>query len=493
MQVLTYSFNERKEEPLYEYLYKEIKHDIEQGIIAPGEKLPSKRAFSRHLGVSLITVEGAYTQLIAEGYVISKERKGYYANSVLPEPTLTTQRHRQNSFKPFLKNKFQGALSRESKSEKREEKPSYFADLTGSEVARGRFPYGSWSKSIRDALSCESEQVLIGNSDTAGSRRLREVLANYLYSFRGMEVDPECIVIGAGSQILDNMIIQLLGQMHTYGIENPGYPRLQQLYRANRVNLVCLPLDDKGVVTEALYGSDVSVMHVMPSHQFPTGLITPISRRYELLAWASEGDRYLIEDDFDSEFRLTGRPIPSLQSIDKQGRVIYTNTFSKTLGPAFRLGYMVLPHALKERFDKTLSFYSCTVSAVDQLALARFIEQGDYERHVNRMRNYYRALRNKLISELMKSSFSSRISLYSQDSGIHFVMHVETKEQEQRLALELQKRGVNIVSLSEFYLDATMAKNKETSSGRARFLMSYSGLSEEAIPKVISVMEEVFK
>lgn len=176
-----------------------------------------------------------------------------------------------------------------------------------------------------------------------------------------MEVDPECLY-RTGSQILDNMIIQLLGQTHTYGIENPAIQGCSSCIVQTGLIWYVFLLTIKEWLTEALYGSDVSVMHVMPSHQFPTGLITPISRRYELLAWASEGDRYLIEDDFDSEFRLTGRPIPSLQSIDKQGCVIYTNTFSKTLGPAFRLGYMVLPHALKERFDETLSFYSCTVS-----------------------------------------------------------------------------------------------------------------------------------
>lgn len=522
--MLTYSLSDRKEEPLYEFLYRQIKRDIETGEIASGEKLPSKRSLAQHLGVSLITVEGAYTQLIAEGYVVSKERKGYYASKVPSELLLNSKQTAPTEKAPTSKtvknngthgsiNRYDGPVklnnattvsqpSRQNKSTN-----TYFADLTGSEVARGKFPYAVWSKSIRDALSCESEQALIGNSDAAGSWRLRQVIAKYLHSFRGMDVNPECIVIGAGSQVLDNMIIQLLGQQRCYGIENPGYPRLSRLYQVNSAVLVYIPLDEKGVIVDALGASKVSVMHVMPSHQFPTGIVTSIGRRYELLAWASENnERYLIEDDFDCEFRLTGRPIPSMQSIDTQGKVIYTNTFSKTLGPAFRLGYMVLPQRLKEQFDKKLSFYSCTVSAVDQLALARFIEQGDYERHINRMRTYYRSLRDALISALMNSSFASRVSFYSQDSGIHFVMQVQTNKPEQMLAQALRARGINIASLSEFYFDEASwskklsachsahhsAEHNKTSLSRARFFMGYSGLAQEAIPSVIKTMEEVF-
>ncbi len=539
--MLTYSLSERKEQPLYEFLYQCIKRDIETGAILPGEKLPSKRKLAQHLGVSLITVEGAYTQLIAEGYVVAKERKGYYASKLLSESFVPSMQS-QPTANLLKKNSSHAKVPHSSKvpfgSSYQNKLPStYFADVTGTEVARGKFPYATWSKSIRDTLSCEPEQALIGNSDAAGSLRLRQVIASYLCSFRGMDVSPECIVVGAGSQVLDNMIVQLLGQQRCYGIESPGYPRLSRLYQANNAELAYIPLDEKGVVVSALDASKVSVMHVMPSHQFPTGIVTPISRRYELLAWASEGnERYLIEDDFDSEFRLTGRPIPSMQSIDTQGKVIYTNTFSKTLGPAFRLGYMVLPQALKEQFDKKLSFYSCTVSAVDQLALARFIEQGDYERHVNRMRTYYRSLRDALIVTLMNSSFAPRLSLHSQDSGIHFVMELQTSKPEQQLAQTLRSRGINIAPLSEFYFDealdegmdetschhinsihhtnaalysnlahhspATHHKNQtchnnstrrnNVSSLGARFLVSYSGLAKEAIPKMVKIMEEVF-
>ena len=559
--MLTYSFADKGELSLYEYLYQCIRSDIEKGVIAPGEKLPSKRGFARHLGVSLITVEGAYSQLVAEGYLRAEPRRGYYACDLRKEGIaarsgragvavgigVQTRAHDERSYETlpeeglaqaYASLAYAGEGARAAVpshgAHRGESEPrvgtanvqgELIADFTGSSVPLGLFPYAAWAKSVRDALTRESERALVGEMGPAGAWRLRTAIANHLRGFRGMDVNPECIVVGAGSQVLYNWLVQLLGRGLRYGVEDPGYLRLSRIYEANNVLLSHIPLDANGVNMESVAQSKVDVLHLMPSHQFPTGIVTSISRRYELLGWASAAEnRYLIEDDYDCEFRLTGRPIPSLQSIDAAGKVIYTNTFTKSLGPAFRIGYMALPPALAQRFQQELGFYSCTVSAIDQLALARFIESGDYERHVNRLRTHYRSVRDALVEALQASAFAQRIQVEEQDAGIHFLLGIEAGGgvlQTSRLATHKQgparryrfdnesekvaqgtsaeiankwerafteaagSEGVRIVPLSAFYSKSAAA---ESGSVR-RFLVSYGGIELESVEPAVAALE----
>lgn len=564
--MLTYSFSNKGELSMYEYLYRCIRSDIEAGAIAPGEKLPSKRSFARHLGVSLITVEGAYSQLIAEGYLRAEPRRGYFAcdlnssgvvsgrkpsllgvgssslgtthptdGDLLPEEGLAQAyaslaaagRPREDR----IDADGQSATLASSSGENGFNGEAVFADFTGSSVPLGMFPYAAWAKSLRDALTRESERMLVGETGFAGTLRLRKAVADHLRGFRGMEVDPECIVVGAGSQVLYNWLVQLLGRNLHYGVEDPGYLRLSRIYEANNVELSHIPLDENGIDMASVVESSADVLHLMPSHQFPTGIVTSIGRRYELLGWASAKDnRYLVEDDYDCEFRLTGRPIPSLQSIDATGKVIYANTFTKSLGPAFRIGYLVLPPELADRFRRELGFYSCTVSAIDQLALARFIESGDYERHVNRLRTYYRSVRDALVSAFQASSFSERVSIEEQDAGIHFIMgiSIDAKMPEVRksapqghatryrfddVATEnakdccqpaspvaesrwerefvdaAQGRGVRIVPLSLFY-----SKSAAPERGPVRrFLVSFGGIELDSVEPAVAVLEHAVR
>lgn len=564
--MLTYSFSNKGELSMYEYLYRCIRSDIESGAIAPGEKLPSKRSFARHLGVSLITVEGAYSQLIAEGYLRAEPRRGYFAcdlnssgvvsgrkpsllgvgssslgttyptdGDLLPEEGLAQAyaslaaagRPREDR----IDADGQSATLASSSGENGFNGEAVFADFTGSSVPLGMFPYAAWAKSLRDALTRESERMLVGETGFAGALRLRKAIADHLRGFRGMEVDPECIVVGAGSQVLYNWLVQLLGRNLHYGVEDPGYLRLSRIYEANNVALSHIPLDENGIDMASVVESSADVLHLMPSHQFPTGIVTSIGRRYELLGWASAKDnRYLVEDDYDCEFRLTGRPIPSLQSIDATGKVIYANTFTKSLGPAFRIGYLVLPPELADRFRRELGFYSCTVSAIDQLALARFIESGDYERHVNRLRTYYRSVRDALVSAFQASSFSERVSIEEQDAGIHFIMgiSIDAKMPEVRksapqghatryrfddVATEnakdccqpaspvaesrwerefvdaAQGRGVRIVPLSLFY-----SKSAAPERGPVRrFLVSFGGIELDSVEPAVAVLEHAVR
>ena len=472
--MLTYDLSQRDDTPLYEYLYELIAADIREGRLEANKKLPSKRALAKHLGVSLITVEGAFSQLVAEGYVRAVERKGYYVCDLIPAAA------------PVAAGTPASADWAESTAAKKA--PACTYDLRGGSLS-GAFPYDTWARSLREALSQESEAMLVGPQDPLGTLRLRRVLANYLHEFRGMSVSPDQIVIGAGAQYLYNMIIQLLGPQVQVAIENPGYPRLEQIYRVNRISVFHIPMDDQGIRVDLLAASGANLVHLTPSHQFPTGLVTSAPRRYELLSWASQDSaRYIIEDDYDCEFRLAGKPIAPLQRLDAQGQVIYTNTFTKSLGSAFRIGYMVLPPALADRYERELGFYSCTVSAVDQLALARFIESGAYERHVNRMRTQYRALRDQLINALRASRLADRLSFAAQDSGIHFLLGVRSRCSGEELQRRAGEHGVAISCLQSFY------QGKQAEEGAVRWLVAgYSSLEPSQIASCVGALEAAWR
>lgn len=463
--MLDYNLESRGEKSLYDYLYQRIRDDITSGAIGAGDRLPSKRAFAQHLGVSVVTVEAAYAQLVAEGYVKARPRSGYFAVA-LQGPGEAKPRLRAPAPKP------------------RKEGPSIAVavDLTGNEDAGAA---ALWSRALRRTLAEEPEHEAFLPTPAAGSVRLRQALADYLRQSRGMEVDPGRIVVGAGAQVLDNMLVQLLGRDAAFAVEDPGYPRLKRLYAANGVRRVAqVPLDGEGVRTDALIASGADVLHIMPSHQFPTGIVTSISRRYELLGWASAGSlrrRWIIEDDFDCEFRLAGRPVPPLAAIDAEGRVVYTNTFSKGLGSGMRLAYMMLPEELANRYTSELGFYSSTVSSVQQMTLARLLESGDYERHVNRMRKQRREERDALIEALDASAAGGRFCFEEADSGLHFVLAAESARGEGELAADLLARGVRVAPLSSF---AALPENATRPDGLRRFVIQYGGLTENQIELV---------
>lgn len=420
--MLTYDLNSRGDKSLYEFLYESIRADIESGAIGPLQKLPSKRVLARHLGVSLITVEGAYAQLIAEGYVFSQQRRGYFALDLGPTGA-------PGGDVPARASDGDGCLqdvSRRAQGESFSEVPAGTEghpvryDFTGARPVAGVFPYSLWAKTMRQVLSRESEASLVDASRAQGSIELRSAIADYLQGFRGMPVDADQVVVGAGAQVLYQLLLQLLGRNGAIAVEDPGYPRLTSIYEANDAVVRHIPLDASGVRVDCLRESGARVLHCMPSHQYPTGTVMSAARRREVLDWASEHQgRYIIEDDYDCEFRLAGRPIPALQSIDSAGKVIYANTFTRSLGPAFRFGYMVLPVQLAREFRERLGFYTNTVSALDQLALARFMKEGLYERHVNRLRSHYRK-----VQALLADAFRSHggFSVAALDSGLHFIL-----------------------------------------------------------------------
>lgn len=483
--MLTYRMDDRGEQSLYEYLYTCIKRDIETGKIAADEHMPSKRRFAEHLGVSVITVENAYAQLVAEGYLRAVERKGYYANRLAGAGARSRARSRERV----------APKSAPSTLPAPPEPTGLVADFTGGS-ATGLFPYARWAHTLRTTLGEESEETLKGELDPLGSPRLRKAIAAYLRGFRGVQVDPDNVVVGAGSQVLYNLLVQLLGYDRRFAVEEPGYPRLTRIYETCGVRLSHIPLVEDGVDVAALRTSGADVLHCMPSHQYPTGIVTPVSRRYELLGWASEAPgRYIIEDDYDCEFRFTGKPIPSLQSIDASGRVIYANTFAKSLGPGFRMGYLVLPDELAAAFRAKLGFYTNTSSAIDQLVLARFIARGDYERYVNRLRTRYRNLRDHVIAAIKASAMGPHAELEQSDGGLHFVMRLDfgagaDKKVDEEFAAAALASGVRIAPLAAYM---QRADGRVAALARHRFLVNFSGIDDAVVEPAVAALAAGFE
>lgn len=473
--MLAYDMSERGEFSRYEYLYRCIRDDIATGSIAPGDRLPSKRELARRLGVSLITVESAYAQLIAEGYVIARQRRGYYA-AELPDAYSPLQASALSNLEPRV-------------AESREPDPpanTVLADFS-QPTTQERSPAAAlWGRALRNALAHEPEGELFGSQPAQGNLRLRRAIAAHLHESRGMTVDAGNVVIGAGAQVLYVLIAQLLGRGRTIAVEDPGYPKLASIYSACGAPVRFIPLDHDGMDARTLRGSDAVIAHIMPSHQFPTGRVTSIARRYELLSWASQApDRFIVEDDYDREFRLSGMPIPPLASIDAQGRVIYVSTFSKSLSSALRMAYMVLPAQLARAFEGSLGFYASTVSTIDQVTLARLFESGEYERHLNRYRKQQRDLRDALIKAIRTSGFGSIARIEEADSGLHFVLALETSRSEEDVAGRAAADGVVLAPLSRYLHDTA---NARADGGMRRFVMQYEGVERNSIPQVVEAI-----
>ena len=417
--MLTYDFEKRGKMSLYEYLYNCIKNDILSGKIKAGEKLPSKRTMAKNHNISVITVENAYAQLLVEGYIFSKEKRGYFASEIsgqyLNNGGINGNKEKIVETKVSLK-------SGQIKKKIQDTKKQWLVDFNSNHIMYDSFPFSIWSRIMRQTL-LDRENSFLSSPLPNGVVELREAIANHLMEFRGMEVDAENIIIGAGTEYLYSIIVQLLGRDSVIAVEDPGYRKIGKVYESNGVECLHLPIDNSGIQTKALLGKKIDAVHISPSHHFPTGRVMPVSRRQHLIHWAIENNGFIIEDDYDSEFRFSGRPIPTMVGMDKE-RVIYMNTFSKTLAPSIRIAYMVLPDRLMEKFHTKLNFYSGTVSSFEQYTLANFIAGGYYERHINRMRNYYRDYRNKIINAIKQSALYPKVTIEEENAGLHFILGI---------------------------------------------------------------------
>lgn len=551
--MLTLELHKNKSTPLYMQIYSYIKSEVLARRLKAGNKLPSKRALAAQLGISTITIEGAYGQLMAEGYIYAKAKSGYYisplesiqqaddsaadffqhntlgdaqlfsgpekisyesgytdnmpgASGTVNMAGLSNSPSTSGIFVPSSLQSTNTALSHASSEissrpsitstsmpssstisskgrmshESTAQTSCATIDLSSNNILPESFPFSIWTKLMRHTMS-ENQALLLTKSPTAGIYSLRCAIAEHLLRFRGMHIQPEQIIIGAGTEYLYELIIKLIGRDKIYCVEDPGYHKLQRIYTDNGACCFSLPIDQQGMSVTALNAVRCDVIHISPSHHFPTGIITPVSRRYELLGWATSGQRYIIEDDYDTEFRLVGKPIPSLFSMDMSSKVIYMNTFSKSLTSTIRISYMVLPMPLMEEFNRRLGYLSCTVSTFEQYTLAEFINQGYFERHINRMRNNYKKLRQLLLKELLTHPEHDKIQILQQASGLYFLLKINTTLSDRDLRSRLQQNGVHLQSLQHYY------QNRQAAPEHT-FVVNYSSLTEKDIPRAVAAL-----
>ena len=543
--MLTYDLRSRGTSSLYEFLYQSIREDIARGRIPCGTKLPSKRNLAQHLDIGVATVTAAYDQLITEGFVRTEQRRGYFVEDVsefrckpvTPQVKDSSsedgtsvgaecgaqdaaagvfaahgaQDARFDDASAGRNSRHRGTArsSADTASDapaaetphaiERARDPEYFVDLKANRTSVSLFPATVWGRYMREALSLPSDNLL-RSIPFNGLPELRRAIASYLRRTRGMDVSPDCIIIGAGSEYLYGRLLQMLGPTTTFAMENPGYRKFAAISKAFGNPWRPVPIDESGLLVDELEESGADVVHVSPANHFPTGIVMPIKRRLELFEWANRArKRYIIEDDYDSEFRYSGRLIMPLFADDASDKVIYLNAFSKTMVPSLRISYMVLPPKLLARYVDTMSFYSCTVSSFEQYALARFIDEGHLERHINRTRNFYRRQREAVLREIAQSPLAEISHVEERNAGTHFLLYVRTSLTHDQVRQRGAEQGLNISLFNDYLLrdgdglsERTTKRFEQYSNGETALVLNYAGIEPERLSETVRRLACVF-
>ncbi len=471
---------------LYEQIYEQIRDEIRSGNLLRDEKLPSARFLSEYLQVSRTTVDMAYGQLVSEGYVEARARKGYFVSayeelyaigaSAAPREEKTTGGSDGRSFARY--------------------------DFSPTAIDMRYFPYATWKKITKNIL-VDANSKMFSLGEPQGDLALRTTICRYLHGSRGVNCEPGQIIIGAGNDYLLLLLEKILGRRIHVAMENPTYTRAYRIFRSCGYPVSLIPVDENGMRVDCLSRTDARVAYVMPSHQYPTGVSMPIGRRMDLLNWASgQPDRYLIEDDYDSEFRYKGKPLPSLQASDSGGRVVYIGTFSKAIAPAIRISYMVLPYPLLERYRSECGFYSCTVSRIDQTILNEFIQDGYFERYLNKMRKQYKEKHDLVLNMLRPFEPDFRIS--GSNAGLHVVLTDQRGRTEEELARMALERDVRVYRMQDFRMEVSdeseqapdrqqdRAGDKEKTDGPAMMILGYGGLTADKITEGIGLIRQAW-
>lgn len=460
--MLQLSFAAEKESgPLYDQLYHAIVEQIREGQLKPGERLPGKRNLASSLAVSVNTVDTAYQLLVAEGYLEARPRSGFFVQQYqgpkaalphhAPEPAAVTN-------------------------------PTYFYDLSTGAIDTSLFPFRTWSRIQKELLY--SQPQLLNRGDPQGDADLRAAIADYLRAYRAVDCQPDQIVVGAGVEYLLGLLAHLVEG--PAAVEDPGYQRPQRILQNSGIPCIPLPIDAMGLNTDALYQTDAKMVYVTPSHQFPTGVVMPAGRRAELVQWAmSRPGRYIIEDDYDSEFRFELRPLPSLQGMaGSTGPVVYLSTFSRSLAPSIRIACMVLPRSLLPRFQRDFGFYSSTVSRFEQQTLRIFLQEGHFTRHLARCRNQYRG-RMQLLTRSLEQTFGPDALHFSgQHTGLHLLLQIKNGPGEAALLSRARQAGINLTGLSEYCTAADCPPNT--------LVAGYGGLHTEQIEPLAALLAELW-
>lgn len=461
MEILILNIDETNKQPMYLQIYEQIKNKIINKEILKNEKLPSKRMLAKQLNIGIVTIEAAYGQLIDEGYIISKERDGYYVFEI---DNLYILSNNTNTIKHEIVSK------------------SYLTDFKYSGIDSEHFPYQTIYKLSKDIIDSHAFELL-NISDPRGYLPLREEIAKYLSNSRMVNVSSDNIVISSGSEYLFQILFQILPRNYRYGIENPGYERLNNLFIANNIDYDLISVNQNGINVNELSNKDVNVVCITPSHQFPLGIIMPINTRLDIIKWASSNkNHFIIEDDYDSEFKYIGRPIPALKSLVNSQQIIYISSFSKSLASGFRTSFMILPDSLMNSFLNSSSNFLCPVSLYTQKLLYLFMHQGYFEKHINKMRRIYKEKRDILVSILEQYN---EIEILGAEAGLHFIIKVKNVN-EDKLVKALLDNNIKIEGLSKYYIN--MPKLKD-----GHILFGYGAIKTELIAQEISKIMTIWQ
>ncbi|WP_405104141.1 MocR-like pyridoxine biosynthesis transcription factor PdxR [Priestia megaterium] len=458
--------NRKDDIPLYHQLYEYIKKEIVSSRVEVNDKLPSIRSLAAYLNVSRNTVDMAYQQLLAEGYVESKPKSGLYVTNTRFD-LLQTDRKPTVFLHPHSETK------------------SCTYDFRYGKVDSRLFPLNEWKKRYNESLQTYRE-ALFTYQESQGEESLREEIATYLYQSRGVVCSKHQIVIGAGTQQSLSLLAQMLKQsIRDIAFENPCYDGASFVFKQHGFSLKPVSLNNKGINIQELYDSQTRAVYVTPSHQFPYGMIMPVSRRIELLEWANDCNGFIIEDDYDGEFRYKGSPIPSLQSLDSNGRVIYTGTFSKSFMPSLRISYLVLPEVLLKTYhEQRFSLYEQAVPTLHQQTLGLIMKNGEWNKHLRRVRTAYQLKHSTLLAALQKE-FNENITISGELAGLHILVRVHNDMNEQQLINAARKQDVSVYGTSRYWLT-------EVPKQKPHILLGFGSLRREEIEEGIRRLKKAW-
>ena len=462
MKPVYVNFNNNSSTSLYAQLYDYLKHEISHGIIRSGERLPSLRALSEQIGVSITTCSRAYDQLLLEGYIDVKPQSGYYVNAIDADtgtvPASVSEAHTASPVGSFSS----------AGDAKKSEQPKYYLDPAC-------FDFVKWKKCAGDVMTDQKEALLFP-ADPQGEYALRSAVSSYLYRARGVLAPPEHIVISAGVQQLTSHLARILTHMGIdfVNVEDPGYKPVQHIFRDRGFTINKVPVNQDGIDIEKLPVNLNTAVYVSPSNQFPTGSVMPAARRYSLIRWARENGSIIIEDDYDSELRYFGDPVPALSSLDEEGQTVYLGSFSSTLFPAIRISYMVLPEKLAADFDANKSDYDQTCSKIEQLTLAEFMDRGFYQTGIRKIRKLY-AKKLNLVIQAFRKYGTGTVMAEDARSGINTKLSIRSAKTPEELCREAGTVMLHMVPLPE------NSKNPHAEEKDKRVLFYYDQVPEEKI------------
>lgn len=476
MLELTVCLDPGGEKPLYQQLYDSLAAQIRSGRLRPGDKLPGKRSLAGQLAVAVNTVDTAYQMLVAEGYLEARPKSGFF---VLEYTDLFHPGAGAERPLPAGPSKAPPAGTEKAAPDR----PAF--DLSTGAVDTALFPFRTWGRIQKELLYARPELLYHGHRQGDGD--LRRAIAEYLHAYRGVVCSPEQLVVGAGVEYLLGLLAQLL-RGGIAAIENPGYDRSRTILQNNGVPCRCVAIDQSGLALEGLERSGANLCYVTPSHHFPTGVTMPAGRRAQLLHWAAQSPgRYILEDDYDAEFRFDMRPLPSLQALaGPRGPVVYLCTFSKSLAPSIRIACMVLPPELLERYRATFGSYANTVSRFEQQTLCRFLTEGYFTRHLARMRNAYKARMEALAAALEEALGRDRIRLQGRHTGLHLLLTLDGDISEEQMVRSAAAQGVRLKGLSDYYME-----RREDCPG-STVVLGYASLRNEDIPALAQALRRAW-